>query len=200
MERRFDRMIIFKAGEQRMKGKYQICVLAVMVAAALLLQLVTTKDRADRKEQYSVRKTWEEPEESSTKETKESEEDTWMTESAIRELKNQPEDNEQDDRKAEMDVTITGYAEHPVEFGWMNVQEWERFQEELKKYLQKKGLLDVTEAHLHPDTIQKINDFERYVYLDVNHSNDYTDRLIIKAACDTYTDTMRFAFEIQYGS
>lgn len=166
------------------------------MAAALLLQLVTAKNRADRKEQYSVQKTWEEPEESSTKETKESEEDTWMTKSAIRELKNQPEDNEQDDRKAEMDVTITGYAEHPVEFGWMNVQEWERFQEELKKYLQKKGLLDVTEAHLHPDTIQKINDFERYVYLDVNHSNDYTDRLIIKATCDTYTDTMRFAFEI----
>lgn len=125
----------------------------------------------------------------------------WMSRSQIKDLEHTAEDNLelQVDGK-DSGITFTGYEENPAAFSWMGQEEWQRMQNSLTGYLQNKGFTDVTEVQLHPDSIQTINEFERYVYLEVDHKNDYTDRLIIKAICDTYKDTMRFAFEIQYGS
>ena len=132
--------------------------------------------------------------------TDKSEEDsTWMTKSQIKDLQNQIEDNQSLDNAENIEIVFIGYEENPAEFGWMLSDEWESFQESLKRYLINKGMADVTVVRLHPDSIHKINDYERYVYLDVDYKNDYTDRIVIKAICDTYKEEMRFAFEVQYG-
>lgn len=113
-----------------------------------------------------------------------------------------PEKEKQEEEElppSDLEVTFTGYAEHPEAFGWMDPAAWEAFQESLKGYLEKKGFRDVTEANLHPDSILEVNAYEHYVYLDVDHANAYTDRMVLKAICDTYQEQMRFAFEIQYG-
>ena len=125
-------------------------------------------------------------------------EEPWMPKHEIQTYENRPEDN-RELPPSDLEVTFTGYAEHPEAFGWMDPAAWEAFQESLKGYLEKKGYRDVTEANLHPDSILEVNAYEHYVYLDVDHANAYTDRMVLKAICDTYQEQMRFAFEIQYG-
>ena len=121
-----------------------------------------------------------------------------MPKHEIQTYENRPEDN-RELPPSDLEATFTGYAEHPEAFGWMDPAAWETFQESLKGYLEKKGFRDVTEANLHPDSILEVNAYEHYVYLDVDHANAYTDRMVLKAICDTYQEQMRFAFEIQYG-
>lgn len=125
-------------------------------------------------------------------------EEPWMTKGEIRDYENRPEDN-RELPSSDLEITFTGYAEHPEAFGWMDPAEWEAFQETLKGYLEKKDFTDVTEANLHADSVLEVNAYEHYVYLDVDHANAYTDRILLKAICDTYQEQMRFAFEIQYG-
>lgn len=125
-------------------------------------------------------------------------EEPWMPKHEIQTYENRPEDN-RELPPSDLEVTFTGYAEHPEAFEWMDPAAWEAFQESLKGYREKKGYRDVTEANLHPDSILEVNAYEHYVYLDVDHANAYTDRMVLKAICDTYQEQMRFAFEIQYG-
>ena len=102
-------------------------------------------------------------------------------------------------RPSDLEVTFTGYAEHPEAFGWMDPAAWEAFQESLKGYLEKKGVSGCDRSEPPSDSILKVNAYEHYVYLDVDRANAYTDRMVLKAICDTYQEQMRFAFEIQYG-
>ena len=125
-------------------------------------------------------------------------EEPWMTKGEIKDYENRLEDN-RELPPSDLEITFTGYTEHPEIFTWMDSTEWEVFQESLKGYLEKKEFRDVTEANLHADTVLEVNAYEHYVYLDVDHVNAYTDRILIKAICDTYQEKMRFAFEIQYG-
>ncbi len=120
-----------------------------------------------------------------------------MSRDEIRGLENAADDNISLPDADDMEVTFTG-LDDPA-FDWMDGESKERFRKELKGYLRKKEL-EVTEANLHPDSIQVIDNYTRYVYLDVNYQTEYADRLVIKAVCDTYQKTLRFSFEIQYGS
>ncbi len=112
-------------------------------------------------------------------------------------LENGPDDNISLPDADDMEVTFTG-LDDPA-YDWMDGESKERFQKNLKGYLRKKGL-EVTEANMHPDSIQVIDKYTRYVYLDVNYKTEYADHLVIRAVCDTYQETLRFSFEIRYAS
>lgn len=114
-------------------------------------------------------------------------------------LKPQPEDNLQKldgDKDTELLLEFSGYETSISE--WLKGEDWLRFQKELAGYLENKGL-DVTTVRLHPESQQIIDDYVRYLYLDIDYQTEYSDTLLIKAVCDTYTDRLRFAFEVQYG-
>lgn len=124
-----------------------------------------------------------------------------MDKQKIYNLSAQPDDNLQPidgEKDSGLQLEFTGYDENAVAYSWLIGEDWERFKEELAVYLEKKKL-DVTTVRLHPDSQQTIDDYMRYLYLDVDYQTEYSDTLLIKATCDTYTDTLRFSFEVQYG-
>ena len=125
-----------------------------------------------------------------------------MDKQKIYNLSSQPDDNLQSingKKDSKLTLKFTAYEENVAAFSWLVGADWERFKEELAIYLEKKNL-DVTMVRLHPDSQQIIDDYLRYLYLDVDYQTEYSDTLLIKAVCDTYTDELRFSFEVQYGS
>lgn len=207
MEWQFVRMTIskdfYQEGETMEKKRVQFFLIAGAAVIALLFGFFgPKKEKEETKIQIEQEQQEEQQEEKSDSEIpKASEEETWMTKSQIKQLENQSDDNlDLTEHETEAELKFSGYYENPQQFSWLGEEEWADFQNALKNYLQRKGLTDVTEVNLHPDSIQALNDYERYIYMDVDHKTDYTDRLIIQADCDTYMDTMRFAFEIQYGN
>lgn len=134
---------------------------------------------------------------------KATEEDTApsMDKQKIHNLSAQPDDNLQPlegHEEPDLELEFAGYDENAAVYSWLTGEDWERFKKELSLYLEKKNL-DVTTVRLHPDSQQVIGDYLRYLYLDVDYRTEYSDTLLIKAVCDTYTDTLRFSFEMQYG-
>lgn len=99
----------------------------------------------------------------------------------------------------ELKLEFPEYEEHRKSLSWMSEEDYQHLQEQLTGYLEKKGMTNVTRVHLHQDSIQRVNAFERLLYLDVDYRTEASDTLLIKARCDTYKGTMRFAFEVQYG-
>lgn len=95
------------------------------------------------------------------------------------------------------ELEFTGYDKEKL--SWLSEEDYARLQEQLKGYLKKKELEDVTRVTLHSDSVQKINPYEWYLYLDVDYQTESANTLLLKAVCDTYQDTLRFAFQIQYG-
>ena len=174
-----------------------VWILAMVILLAGIIQIFA--GRGHEKKNVPI-KTLEEESDTGRNagESEEKDEELWMTKSQIKRYQNGAEDN-RDLPESDADIIFTGY-DNTSAFAWLSEEEWEEFQRSLKGFLQKKKLLDVTEVRLHADSIQVINEYERYVYMDIDHKNDYTDRLVIKAFCDTYKEKMRFAFEIQYGS
>lgn len=169
-------------------------VILIVLVIVFLLAIEGISRKAEEKRENAVPVALEEvsPDKKENEETARD-----MTKQQIRELKNEAEDNI-DLPDSDMEISFFGYEENPDAFSWLAASDWEVFQEKLKGYLKKKNL-EVTQVNLHPDSIQQINDYERYVYLDVDYQTAYSNQILIKAICDTYKDTMRFAFEIQYG-
>lgn len=124
-----------------------------------------------------------------------------MDKQKIHSLSAQPDDNLQlldGEQEPDLQLEFVGYDENADVFSWLAGTDWERFKRELAVFLEKKNL-DVTTVRLHPDSQQVIGDYLRYLYLDVDYRTEYAETLLIKAVCDTYTDTLRFSFEVQYG-
>lgn len=172
--------------------KIRIAILIILAGLALLAVLFGEKIEqwaGEARGNYRIKK-----------ETAD-EADQSLDKQKIYSLSAQPDDNLQPlDGKAEpaLELEFTGYDENAAAYSWLTGEDWERFKKELAVYLEKKNL-DVTTVRLHPDSQQKIGDYLRYLYLDVDYRTEYSDTLLIKAVCDTYTDTLRFSFEVQYG-
>lgn len=183
------------------QNKYRFVLAVILVIFVMLagtLQGARPKKEIPIKEKKSIGIEGDKTDSGNSMNQKESDKE-WMPKSQIKEYQNLPDDN-LGTGKSNLQITFSGYEENPEAFCWMDEDEWRRMQESLKRYLEKKGFFDVTEVKLHPDSIQEINAYEKYVYLDINQANAYTDRIVLKAICDTYKDTMRFAFQVQYGS
>lgn len=185
------------------QNKYRFILAAALVAFVIIFGILQgiakPKKAIPIKEKKSIGiEAKDKTDSENSKNQKESDKE-WMPKNQIKEYQNMPDDN-LGTRKSNLQITFSGYEEYPEAFSWMGEEEWERMQESLKRYLEKKGFFDVTEVKLHPDSIQEINAYERYLYMDINQTNEYTDRIVLKTICDTYKDTMRFAFYIQYGS
>lgn len=178
-----------------MKENLVKIILFVVLIALILISIISIKRVHEKRENKALKINQEK-----TEDDQATEEPVRLNKQRIRNLKNKAEDNQNLPSATEMDITFSGYEEHPKSFSWMTAQEWEQFQENLKGYLKKKRLDSVTQVNLHPDSMQKINDYERYIYLDVDYKTEYSETLLIKAICDTYGENMRFAFEIQYTS
>lgn len=181
------------------KMKYGMLLAVGIVAAAILAGTIRTVLKPEE-ENSSIRITASDGREETGESSAGKEvEEPWMTKSKIKTYQNLPDDN-RDLPESNADIKFTGYDGHLLAFDWLKKDDWEQMQKLLKGYLLKKGFTDVTEVNLHPESIQRLNDYEWYVYMDVDHKNVYSDKLKIRAACDTYKGTMRFSFEIQYGS
>lgn len=179
-----------------MKSKTVKAVL--LVALAVIALLLGFLNRHTDKSREKASKTLETQGTQGTSEKqKEQPKETGRQE--IANLQNKADDNMDLPETKPGEITFSGYEENKEAFSWMTSQDWERLQKQLAGYLDKKGL-KVTKANLHPDSIQKINDYERYVYMDVDYKTKESDALVIKVTCDTYKDAMRFAFAIQYGN
>lgn len=191
-------MITYKGGQfMEKEKKIRIAILIILAGLALLavlfgrnLEQWAGKDRGS----YRIKK--------------ETADDTApaMDKQKIHNLSAQPDDNLQPlegeelagEEGSDLELKFTGYDENVAVYSWLAGEDWERFKKELSLYLEKKNL-DVTTVRLHPDSQQVIGDYLRYLYLDVDYRTEYSDTLLIKAVCDTYTDTLRFSFEVQYG-
>lgn len=98
-----------------------------------------------------------------------------------------------------VDIQWAGYEENKLAFSWLTIAQWEQLQEELERYLLKKELDSVTKVTVHADSVQTVNPFENYLYLEAECPSEVWESLLIQVSCDTYKEEMRFAFEIQYG-
>lgn len=179
--------------EKEMKDKWKYLLVLVLALLALLAGRVTGwGEKKKEKEGYRIAEDFD----STPASPKES-----VDRNMIHSLENRPEDHYRlwEEDTEEMQITFQGYDENPEDFAWLSKSDWERFQMELKAYLSRKGMEEVTVVRLHPDSIQQINPYERNVYLDADYQTADTDTMKIKAVCDTYKGTMRFAFSIQYG-
>lgn len=181
-----------------MKRKYQM-LFSVILAVAVILTSIISILRSKDIPSIEIKLVEETADKQEAGVSMEENKDPWMTKHQIQTYQNSLEDN-QELPESDVEILFYGYQENFQAFNWLSFEEWERLQSELKGFLQKKGIRDVTEAYMHSDTIQKINDYEWYVYLDVNHKNVYADCLVIRVICDKYQEIMRFTFEIQYGN
>lgn len=128
-------------------------------------------------------------------EIEKAEEPVRLNKERIVNLQNQGEDNI-NLPDTELELTFPDYG---TSLSWMSEEDYQQMQEQLPQYLAKKGITNVTRVHLHQDSIQRVNEFERCLYLDIDYKTEASDTLLIKTRCDTYKGYMRFAFEVQYG-
>lgn len=128
----------------------------------------------------------------------EGEEPVRLNKERIVNLQNKGEDNI-NLPDTELKLEFPEYEENRTSLSWMSEEDYQHMQEQLTRYLAKKGITNVTRVHMHQDSIQSVNEFERLLYLDVDYRTEASDTLLIKTRCDTYKGSMRFAFEVQYG-
>lgn len=127
-----------------------------------------------QEEQYAIKK-------SEPKEEKER-----LDKRDIYKLKPKKEDNMQPidgKESSELALQFTGYDAADPAYDWLQGEDWTRFKEAVAVYLEKKELKEVTTVHVQADSQQKISDYMRYLYFDVDYQTESSDRLVIQATC-----------------
>ena len=171
--------------------KVKVILFAGLILLAVLAMLWEDPVSFEgQEEQYAIKK-------SEPKEEKER-----LDKRDIYKLKPKKEDNMHPidgKESSELALQFTGYDAADPAYDWLQGEDWTRFKEAVAVYLEKKELKEVTTVHVQADSQQKISDYMRYLYFDVDYQTESSDRLVIQATCDTYKEYLRFSFEVQYG-